>query len=190
MDPSLLTQQGGRAVRTLWKVALLSMSTLTVVACSDGPTSGAPSPRTPSLDVEPADVTGVCFGRTVTISTVPGVPTNGTTGDDVIEGTDGDDVINGMGGNDFICGRDGNDLIRGGTAIDGIDGGAGNDLIECGQGDDLCEGGPGDDTVRGNMGNDTVRGNLGNDRVDGGPGADVCTDPDGGTFRECETTGG
>ncbi len=42
-----------------------------------------------------------------TINAVAGVPTIGTSGNDVIRGTNGVDVIDGFGGDDIICGRGG-----------------------------------------------------------------------------------
>lgn len=121
-----------------------------------------------------------CFGRTVTIFAVPGVPTVGTPGDDVIMGTSGNDVIRGRGGNDRICGLGGADRILGGGGHDWISGGAGDDMLIGGGGRDRIIGGGGHDTVRGGPGRDILRGGPGNDTIIGRAGVDVMNGNAGG----------
>lgn len=119
-----------------------------------------------TVDVATAGPSGAataCFGRIPTILAVPGRPTVGTPGDDVILGTPGPDEISGLGGDDRICSRGG---------ADRVDAGGGHDLVALGGGPDVGRGGPGNDLVRGNGGNDRLLGNLGADRLDGGRGRD------------------
>lgn len=131
----------------------------------------------------PAAAAQTCFGLPVTIVAVPGVPTFGTPGDDVIVGTNGNDVINGRGGNDRICGLGGADRILGGGGHDRISGGAGDDTLIGGGGrdringggdHDTVSGGPGRDILRGGPGNDTIIGRAGVDVMNGNAGGDVC----------------
>ncbi len=110
-----------------------------------------------------ATAAATCLGHEVTIQAVPGVPTIGTSGDDVIRGTNGADVIRGNGGNDRICSRGG---------ADDVDGGAGDDRIRLGGGDDTASGGGGDDEIFGQRGSDILIGSAGDDRLVGGGGAD------------------
>ena len=70
-----------------------------------------------------------CRGQAATIVAVPGVPTEGTEGGDVIIGTEGADQINGRGGGDLICGWGGDDTISGGDANDTILGHQGADSL-------------------------------------------------------------
>ncbi len=131
-----------------------------------------------------------CFGRQATIVAVPGVPTVGTSGPDVIVGTNGPDDIRGRGGDDRICGRGGADQISGGNGADRIKGGPGPDEISGGRkadtifgnggadqiagggGADTISGGRGADVIRGNKGADDLNGNRGKDQCSGGPGVD------------------
>ncbi|MPZ24234.1 MAG: hypothetical protein GEU28_11990 [Dehalococcoidia bacterium] len=68
-----------------------------------------------------------CMGQLATIFAVPGQPTVGTNGKDVIQGTLGNDFIRGRGGDDVICGLGGNDLIAGNEDSDTVNGGPGRD---------------------------------------------------------------
>ncbi len=157
-----------------------------------------------------------CLGFEATIIAEEGVPTEGTSGPDVIVGTEGADVISGKGGSDLICGAGGNDLIRGGIGPDILLGDAGRDMIQGGaggdvligglgadtlqggdnadqlfgfRGADILDGGKGNDRLKGGGGADTLIGNNGRkDRLDGGRGTDVCNDDQGTTrIRKCES---
>ena len=64
----------------------------------DSATEDDPSSTTETLLVCPGP--GCCLGQWPTIWAMPGMVTNGTPGDDVIQGTNGNDTINGAGGND------------------------------------------------------------------------------------------
>jgi Ca2+-binding RTX toxin-like protein len=132
----------------------------------------------------PAGSVTYCFGREPTIFASPGVPTNGTSGPDVILGTAGNDVIRGLGGNDRICGLGGNDNLEGGAGRDRLDGGAGADTLRGGAGTgNVLRGGPGDDSLIATGPSDKVRGGSGSDYIDaestsfstqrGGAGADT-----------------
>lgn len=122
----------------------------------------------------PAGAQGVtCNGKTVTITTEPGVPTNGTDGDDVIIGSPADDVINGRLGNDTICGLGGKDEIRGAAGADWINGGGGGDKIWGGDGHDILQGGDGWDRMFGGSGKDNMDGGGGNDFMRGNGWADT-----------------
>jgi 5'-nucleotidase len=158
-----------------------------------------------------------CGGIPATIVAEPGVPTEGTSGPDVIVGTDGADIISGKGGSDLICGGGGNDSLRGGIGNDIIAGEGGRDMIQGGAGSDiltggaqadsiqggdnrdfifgfrgadLLDGGKGNDRIVGGAGNDTLIGNNGrNDLLIGGKGVDTCND-DQGTTRQRGCEGG
>ncbi len=82
-----------------------------------------------------------------TITAVPNVVTQGTTGNDYICGTTGNDVINGKGGHDTITGDAGNDTIKGDAGNDTIYGGANDDTIDGGTGADQMFGEDGVDEV-------------------------------------------
>ncbi len=157
-----------------------------------------------------------CLGRAPTIYAVPGEPTRGTNGPDVIVGTSGPDVIRGRGGDDLICSGDGDDEVLGGSGDDQIALGAGDDLAKGGQGnddisgedgqdlirgnggDDLVDGGSGPDTIwggkdaddlSGSSGSDRILGNTGPDELDGGPGFDECNGGAGADVgRDCESS--
>ena len=125
---------------------------------------------------------GVCNGKDVTIVTTPGIPTDGTDGDDVIIGTTGDDVINGRKGNDTICGLGGKDEIRGAAGVDWINGGGGGDKIWGGDGNDTLFGGDGWDRMFGGQGKDTMDGGGGNDTMRGNGWADTMLGSAGNDF--------
>jgi len=125
----------------------------------------------PAADAAPAR----CLGRAVTIVAVPGVPTVGTQGNDVIVGNRGNDVIDGRGGNDRICGLGGADRISGGGGADRLHGGAGNDTLRGGAGNDHLNGGRGDDLIIGQAGNDVMNGLDGGDVCPAGRGRDRTT---------------
>lgn len=126
----------------------------------------------------------LCFGEEATVPVVPGVPTVGTDGDDVIIGTDGPDSIRGGKGRDRICGLGGNDYLRGGPGRDRISGGNGDDYVK-GEGGlrNLLVGGPGNDDILAYGDKDFVWGKGGDDyiytysaddtSVGAGPGDDV-----------------
>ena len=126
----------------------------------------------------------LCFGEEATVPVVPGVPTVGTDGDDVIIGTDGPDSIRGGKGRDRICGLGGNDYLRGGPGRDRISGGSGDDYVK-GEGGlrHLLVGGPGNDNIVAYGDGDWVWGKGGDDyiytysaddtSVGAGPGDDV-----------------
>ena len=118
------------------------------------------------LAAQPAASTTFCFGVPSTITAVPGVPTHGTPGDDVILGTPGDDYIDAGKGKDRVCGLGGNDTIYGGPGRDRISGGPGNDEI-LGQGGlhNRLLGGPGNDDIRAYADGDRVAGNGGADYI-------------------------
>ncbi|WP_112261672.1 hypothetical protein [Lentzea terrae] len=99
-----------------------------------------------------------CYNAVPTQWAVPGMPTFGGPGPDVIVGTNGPDVIFGLGDNDIILGYAGEDEIHGG---------AGNDLICAGWHDDKVQGGAGHDTVYGEPGVDKMRGGDGADLLSG-----------------------
>lgn len=122
-----------------------------------------------------------CAGQAATIVAIPGQPTIGTAGDDVIVGTTGPDNIRGRGGDDLICGLAGADVIRGGAGNDHIRAGRGNDRVFGGKGRDLVLGGRGSDTLFGGPWADTVNGDQGQDDVSGGNGDDIL---DGGSAHD------
>jgi Ca2+-binding RTX toxin-like protein len=105
-----------------------------------------------------------CGGLPITGRVTPGVPFNGSAGDDVILGTPGRDEISGFGGNDTICGLGGNDLILGGPGDDTLFGDDGNDRIR---------GAGGNDRLLGGAGSDRLLPERGIDYIDGGPGSDI-----------------
>jgi Ca2+-binding RTX toxin-like protein len=118
------------------------------------------------LAAAPGQSLWFCFGQMPTIYASPGVPTNGTSGRDVILGTAGNDVIRGLGGGDRICGLGGSDTLEGGAGRDRIDGGDGDDLIRSGGGwHHKLLGGAGNDTIVVASGRNTVRGGAGSDYI-------------------------
>ena len=138
--------------RTLTRRALVGAVALAtaVSGLSAAPSAGAQGPT--------------CLGQPATIVAIPGVPTVGTSGDDVIVGTTGNDVIRGRGGDDLICARAGDDNVKGN---------GGNDQIDLGPGNDEAAGGKGNDWIHGKSGRDRLRGNSGGDQLRGGKGRDV-----------------
>ena len=113
------------------------------------------------------------------IRAVEGVPTVGTSGDDVIIGTAGADTIDGGGGNDVICSLAGDDVVTGGDGDDRIDGGVGDDSIAGGLAKDLLLGGPGRDHLDGGAKRDHLVGGLGSDELVGAQAADRFEGSDG-----------
>ena len=113
-----------------------------------------------------------CLGKPATIVAVPGKPTVGTNGDDIIVGTPKADDIRGGPGDDVICGLGGADLIRGNGGDDVLRGGSGPDQLWGGKGRDTLWGNRGDDALWGNSAADTLRGGSGADNCEGGSGAD------------------
>ena len=107
---------------------------------------------------------GTCFGMPATIFAVPGVPTVGTPGPDVIVGTPGPDNIRGKGGADKICSKAGDDTVWGG---------AGPDMIKLGSGADWASGGSGADSIWGKRGPDEIYGKSGMDTISGGKARDT-----------------
>ncbi|PZG10576.1 hypothetical protein C1J01_36030 [Nonomuraea aridisoli] len=83
---------------------------------------------------DPGGQQAECFGQKATIVALPGTPTVGTAGPDVIIGTDGPDHIDGLGGDDRICGLGGDDVLLGGLGNNLIDGGPGGDTMRSGPG--------------------------------------------------------
>ncbi len=116
----------------------------------------------------------MCGGAAATIVAVAGVPTRGTSGDDVIVGSGGGDRIKGGGGNDSVCAGGGRDRVSGGGGDDSVRGGGGRDRLKGGGGNDALKGGPGGDRIKGGGGNDALKGGPGGDRLSGGPGRDRC----------------
>jgi hypothetical protein len=167
-----------------------------------------------SLAALPAQSAATCFKRAPSLVAVPGVPTYGTPGPDVILGTNGNDVIYGRGGNDRLCGLGGNDKLYGEAGRDRISGGAGNDDLRGGpgkhqvlRGDDgadeiyslglgtVASGGDGSDLIRTNDPFVVIRGNGGADLItagyrndlNAGLGVDSCTLGLGTPGTGCET---
>ncbi|WP_210651594.1 calcium-binding protein [Nocardioides sp. SYSU D00065] len=75
------------------------------------------------LAAGPATAETTCDGKVPTILVVPGTPTTGTPGDDVILGTYAQDRIDGGAGNDTICGLGNADTLVGGPGDDRLFGG-------------------------------------------------------------------
>lgn len=71
----------------------------------------------------PAAAETTCEGKVPSIVAVPGTPTTGTPGDDVILGTYARDEIDGGAGNDTICGLGNADTLVGGPGDDRLFGG-------------------------------------------------------------------
>lgn len=113
-----------------------------------------------------------CRGEKVSIVAVPGTPTYGTTGRDVIAGTAGPDRIFAGAGDDLICGFQGDDDIGGGPGADTVLGGKGADRIRGQSGGDAFFAGPGRDVILGGRGRDLAVGGAGADRLGGGPHSD------------------
>jgi Ca2+-binding RTX toxin-like protein len=88
-------------------VSLIALAPLGVVGLAGGPAT--------------AETT--CDGKVPSIVAVPGTPTTGTPGDDVILGTYARDEIDGGAGNDTICGLGNADTLIGGPGGDRLFGG-------------------------------------------------------------------
>ena len=88
-------------------VSLIALAPLGVVGLAGGPAT--------------AETT--CDGKVPSIVAVPGTPTTGTPGDDVILGTYARDEIDGGAGNDTICGLGNADTLIGGPGDDRLFGG-------------------------------------------------------------------
>lgn len=104
------------------------------------------------------------------IYATPGMPTFGTSGDDLIFGTPGPDFIDGREGDDTICGGDGNDTIYGGRVGDE---GSDADQIDGENGVDTIHGETDNDVLRGGAMGDTIYGEEDSDTIYGGPGDDT-----------------
>lgn len=113
-----------------------------------------------------------CRGKQATIIAVPGVPTTGTKGNDVIAGTDGPDDIRGFGGRDLICGWNGDDFLLGGGGNDTVVGQSGKDTVKGEGGRDRLGGGAGQDKLVGGAGRDGLIGGRAADTLIGGGGLD------------------
>lgn len=74
--------------------------------------------------------------------------------------------------------------------------GPGDDLLGGLGGDDTMYGEEGDDTIKGHCGDDGIDRGPGTDTIDGGtekngtPGNDTCSDPDSGSYTNCEIEDG
>lgn len=111
----------------------------------------------------PAAAEETCDGRVPTIVVVPGVPTTGTPGDDVILGSFAGDQIDGGAGNDTICGFGNADTLVGGPGDDRLFGGLDDAYVpDDGYQGDILVPGPGDDHV--DLGDDPVSADV--DEVD------------------------
>ena len=89
-----------------------------------------------------------CDGKVPTIVAVPGEPTTGTAGDDVILGTYARDFIDGGAGNDTICGLGNADTLTGGPGDDRLFGGLDDYYVpDDGYMGDILVPGPGDDFI-------------------------------------------
>jgi Ca2+-binding RTX toxin-like protein len=98
--------------------------------------------------VVPAAAEETCDGKVATIVAVPGEPTTGTPGDDVILGTFARDFIDGGAGNDTICGLGNADTLTGGPGDDRLFGGPDDFYVpDDGYMGDILVPGPGNDHV-------------------------------------------
>lgn len=113
-----------------------------------------------------------CDGLLPTLTVVPGVPLQGTDGDDIILGTNGADVIDAGAGDDVVCGLDGKDDINGGSGHDRLFGGSGTDTIRGAKGGDHIVSGTGRDRVKAGSGGDTIVVAGTRNKIRGGPGID------------------
>lgn len=116
-----------------------------------------------------------CNGVAATIVASPGVPTEGTAGDDVILGSAGDDEIFAGAGDDLVCAAGGDDFVQGAAGDDVILGEAGKDELVANSGADELVGGEGSDQLRGGRGGDEIDGDGGHDDLFGGKGNDAIT---------------
>lgn len=111
------------------------------------------------LAAGPATAETTCDGKVPTIVVVPGTPTTGTPGDDVILGTYAQDRIDGGAGNDTICGLGNGDTLVGGPGDDRLFGGLDDYYVpDDGYFGDTLVPGPGDDHV--DLGDDPASANV------------------------------
>ena len=100
------------------------------------------------LAAGPATAETTCDGKVPSIVAVPGLPTTGTPGDDVILGTYAQDRIDGGAGNDTICGLGNADTLVGGPGDDRLFGGLDDYYVpDDGYAGDILVPGPGNDHV-------------------------------------------
>ena len=100
------------------------------------------------LAAGPATAETTCDGKVPSIVVVPGTPTTGTPGDDVILGTYAPDEIDGGSGNDTICGLGNADTLVGGPGDDRLFGGLDDYYVpDDGYAGDILVPGPGNDFV-------------------------------------------
>ena len=100
------------------------------------------------LAAGPATAETTCDGKVPSIVVVPGTPTIGTSGDDVILGTYAGDNIDGGSGNDTICGLGNGDTLVGGPGDDRLFGGLDDYYVpDDGYFGDTLVPGPGNDHV-------------------------------------------
>jgi Ca2+-binding RTX toxin-like protein len=115
------------------------------------------------LAAGPATAETTCDGKAPSIVAVPGVPTTGTPGDDVILGTYARDEIDGGAGNDTICGLGNADTLVGGPGDDRLFGGLDDYYVpDDGYAGDTLVPGPGNDVI--DLGDDPASANV--DEVD------------------------
>lgn len=107
----------------------------------------------------PATAETTCDGKVPTIVVVPGTPTTGTPGDDVILGSFAQDRIDGGAGNDTICGLGNADTLVGGPGDDRLFGGLDDFYVpDDGYMGDILVPGPGNDHV--DLGDDPASANV------------------------------
>jgi len=100
------------------------------------------------LAAGPATAETTCDGKVPSIVVVPGAPTTGTPGDDVILGSYARDQIDGGAGNDTICGLGNADTLVGGPGDDRLFGGLDDYYVpDDGYAGDILVPGPGNDVV-------------------------------------------
>ncbi len=100
------------------------------------------------LAAGPATAETTCDGKVPSIVVVPGTPTAGTPGDDVILGTYARDEIDGGAGNDTICGLGNADTLVGGPGDDRLFGGLDDYYVpDDGYAGDILVPGPGNDFI-------------------------------------------
>ena len=100
------------------------------------------------LAAGPATAETTCDGEVPSIVAVPGTPTAGTPGDDVILGTYARDEIDGGAGNDTICGLGNADTLVGGPGDDRLFGGLDDYYVpDDGYAGDTLVPGPGNDFI-------------------------------------------
>lgn len=100
------------------------------------------------LAAGPATAETTCDGKVPSIVVVPGAPTTGTPGDDVILGTYARDQIDGGAGNDTICGLGNADTLVGGPGDDRLFGGLDDYYVpDDGYAGDTLVPGPGNDFI-------------------------------------------